>query len=76
MSRPRTYPSARTGVVSSFDAAVGLGAVTSDDGVELGFHCTQITGGGRLIEVGAVVAFAVVPGHQGRWQAAQLRPAP
>jgi cold shock CspA family protein len=63
-------------VVNGFDEPVGIGTVRSDAGVELGFHCTAIADGTRTIEVGARVRFTVVPGHQGRWEAADIRPAP
>ena len=64
-----------TGVVSEFDEAAGLGAVTADDGAVYGFHCTQIADGTRTIEVGTRVCFLVVPWHQGRYEAVALSPA-
>ncbi len=45
----------RLGVVSSFDAVVGLGEVTFDDGATVAFHATAITDGSRSIGVGAAV---------------------
>ena len=65
-----------TGVVTTFDEPVGIGTVTTDDGVEHPFHCTAIADGSRTIEVGARVSFEVVAGRQGRWEAADLRPSP
>ncbi len=65
----------RGGRVSAFDETVGLGTVTDDAGVELGFHCTQIADGSRSIAVGTAVRVAVVAGHRGRWEAARVRPA-
>jgi cold shock CspA family protein len=59
------------GVVVAFDEHAGFGTVRSaDDGRELFFHCTQILDGSRVIDVGAEVAFSVVAGHGGRWEAA------
>ncbi len=60
------------GTVADFDEQKGLGTVRADDGRELAFHCTRIADGSRSIEVGARVSFAVVPGHLGRWEAADL----
>jgi cold shock CspA family protein len=62
-----------TGVVTEFDDPAGFGTVTADDGVEHFFHCTAIADGSRTIEVGARVAFEVVPGRLGRWEASDLR---
>jgi cold shock protein len=62
------------GVVEAFDDPRGLGVVRSDDGVELPFHCTAVADGTRTIAVGARVAYRVVPGRLGRWEAADLRP--
>jgi cold shock CspA family protein len=60
--------------VSSFDAERGLGTVVTDDGRSLPFHCTAIADGSRTIAVGARVAFVVVAGHLGRWEATGLAP--
>ncbi len=62
------------GRVTAFDEAVGLGTVTSDRG-DFGFHCTQIAGGTRLIDVGTEVTFSVVPARLGTWEAAAVTPA-
>ena len=43
------------GVVSSFDAVVGLGEVTLHNGGSVAFHATAITDGWRSIGVGAAV---------------------
>ena len=61
----------------AFDEHVGHGRVRAadGDGEELFFHCTQIADGTRRIDPGAAVAFEVVPGHLGRWEAARVRPA-
>ena len=61
------------GSVAEFDEAKGYGIVRAQDGRELFFHCTQIADGSRTIDVGAEVTFEVVPGHQGRWEAARIR---
>jgi cold shock CspA family protein len=60
------------GTVTAFDERVGLGQVTSDDGVLHDFHCTQIADGSRTISVGTAVEFEVVPGQLGRWEAADV----
>ena len=65
-----------TGTVVAFDEHRGLGTVRATDGRELSFHCTAITDGTRRIEVGTAVAFAVVPGHRGTWEAAEVDPLP
>ena len=67
-----------TGTVVEFDSERGYGAVSSEspeEGAEpLFFHCTAIADGTRTIEVGTKVTYQVVPGHQGRWEAKDLRP--
>jgi cold shock CspA family protein len=60
------------GTVSEFDEAKGYGTVRTDDGRALFFHCTQIADGSRTIPVGAAVEFEIVPGHNGRWEAAAV----
>ena len=62
------------GTVSEFDEAKGYGTVRTEDGRELFFHCTQIADGSRTIQVEADVEFEMVPGHNGRWEAAAIRP--
>ena len=64
----------RRGTVVRFDDHGGYGTVRDDAGEELFFHCTTIVGGSRAIAEGAAVAFEVVPGRLGRWEAAHLRP--
>ena len=61
-------------MVTEFDEARGLGTITADDGTARPFHCTAIADQSRDIEVGAAVAFEVVPGSLGRWEATNLRP--
>ena len=65
----------RAGPVATFDDPEGYGTVTADDrrGTWF-FHCTAIADGTRPIEVGAEVAFEVVPGRLGRFEATDLRP--
>lgn len=63
-----------TGTVRSFDPDRGLGEVVDVDGRVLPFHCTEIADGSRSIPIGATVAFEVVAGRQGRWEAADLHP--
>jgi cold shock CspA family protein len=69
-------PAVTRGVVIAFDEAIGLGTVRAGDGVELGFHCTQIADGTRDIPVGAAVEFVVLAGRHGRWEAGALRAPP
>ena len=61
-----------TGTVVDFDEHRGYGAVRTVDGRELFFHCTAIADGTRRIAVGTEVVFAVVPGHRGQWEAADV----
>ena len=65
-----------TGTVVAFDEHRGYGTVRAEDGRELFFHCTAIADGSRRIDVGAGVVFAVVPGHRGTREAADIRPLP
>jgi cold shock CspA family protein len=62
-----------TGIVAEFDEPKGYGAIRTEDGQELFFHCTQIADGTRTIPVGVNVEFEVVPGHNGNWEAADIR---
>lgn len=62
----------RSGRVTAFDQHAGYGTVKADDGDELFFHCTAIAGGSRTIDVGTPVTYRVVPGHNGRWEAAAV----
>jgi CspA family cold shock protein len=62
------------GRVASFDDAAGLGEVEGDDGRRYPFHCTQIADGSRTIAEGVTVAFEVVAGHRGRWEATAITP--
>ena len=62
------------GRVAEFDEQKGFGYVEGDDGRRLFFHCTQIAGGTRTIDVGTSVTFEVVPGHQGRYEASAVTP--
>ena len=64
--------SIRNGTVSAFDGSVGLGVVTSSDGVDYPFHCIEIADGTRSIPVGADVTFDVLA-KLGRWEAANVR---
>jgi cold shock CspA family protein len=60
--------------VASFDEDRGLGTVVTDDGRSLSFHCAAIADGTRTIQIGTRVAFSVVAGHLGRWEASALAP--
>jgi cold shock CspA family protein len=64
------------GTVSGFDARRGYGTVVTRDGREHVFHLTAIADGSRTIEAGTPVAFEVVAGHLGRWEAADLHRLP
>ena len=61
------------GRVSSFDNARGVGEITADDGTVFPFHCTVIADGTRQIATTTAVEFEIVPGHRGRWEAADVR---
>ena len=63
------------GRVVEFDEHVGAGTVEGEDGVRLFFHCVAIADGSRRIDVGTAVAYEVVPGRLGRWEACGIRPA-
>jgi cold shock CspA family protein len=64
-----------TGEVIAFSQHRGLGEITGDDGATYPFHCSVIADGTRTIAVGSRVAFEIVPGVLGRWEAAAIRPA-
>ena len=68
----RAHDVVHTGVVSAFDADVGLGTISGGDGVEYPFHCIEIADGSRDIPVGTRVGFDVIP-KLGRWEAARIR---
>ena len=66
----------RAGTVVAFDEHVGLGQVeAAAGGRRYRFHCTQIAGGSRRIEVGVRVSFELLAGKGGAWEAADLRTA-
>ena len=60
------------GSVVEFDDPKGYGTIRADDGGEYFFHCTRIADGTRSIDEGAAVTFTVVPGHLGRYEAAEI----
>lgn len=62
------------GTVTSFDAHVGLGQITSSDGAILMFHCAEIADGSRVIDVGTVVNFELLTKFS-RNEASAIRPA-
>jgi cold shock CspA family protein len=62
------------GVVVAFDDHAGFGELRLDDGRDVFFHCTAIADGTRTIDVGTAVSAVVVPGHLGRYEAADVRP--
>lgn len=50
--------SLRHGVVTGFDAGVGLGTIRSDDGTSYRFHGIELLDGSRAVDVGQRVVFA------------------
>ena len=60
------------GVITAFDAAVGLGTVDLD-GVSVPFHCIAISDGSRNISVGAPVT-VVTSRRFGRREAVKVTP--
>jgi cold shock CspA family protein len=62
------------GRVTSFDHTRGLGRVAESDDTDYPFHATAIADGSRAIDVQTSVAFTVVPGHGGRYEARSLTP--
>ncbi len=68
------------GVVAEYDDHAGFGVVEAGEVEPAGsdamkrywFHCTQIEDGSRHAEPGQVVTFRVSPGHNGRWEAAEI----
>lgn len=67
--------SLHAGRVTAFDERRGLGEIEDDEGARYAFHCTQIADGSRTIAVDARVAFVVMPGLLGRWEARGVEPA-
>jgi cold shock protein len=67
------------GRVVSFDEGVGLGEIApigrGGPAEKYRFHCTQIADGSRVVAVGAQVSFRLLAGRDGRWEAADVRPA-
>ena len=61
----------RTGTVTSFDEAEGLGEIAGDDGRTYPFHCIEIADGSRTIALGAAVTFHVLA-KLGRYEAARI----
>lgn len=64
----------RAGRVHDFDEAAGYGTVVDDEGNWF-FHSTAIADGSRSITVGIAVDFLLSPGHLGRMEARDVRPA-
>jgi cold shock CspA family protein len=60
------------GTVTEFDERRGLGTITAEDGRSYSFHATRIADGSRQIAPGAAVAFEIVAGQLGRWEAAAI----
>jgi cold shock CspA family protein len=62
----------RLGRVSSYDRRRGLGVVIDAGGNAFDFHATAIADGTRAIDQDVKVAFTVVAGHRGRYEAQGL----
>jgi len=61
------------GVVTGYDDHAGFGEVqVTPNGATYWFHCTRLLDGTRHAEPGQRVGFGVVPGHAGRWEAAEI----
>ena len=60
------------GEVVAFEDAAGWGTLRTDEGVEVFFHCTQITDGSRTVPVGTAVTAEVRPVGLGRWEATNI----
>jgi cold shock CspA family protein len=67
--------SCRLGSVTTYDDVAGYGELTEETGDVWWFHCTAIADGGRTADVGARVRFRLRPGHLGRYEANDIRPA-
>ncbi len=59
------------GVVTAYDDHAGYGEIEAR-GATYWFHCTRLLDGSRHAEPGQRVSFRVVPGHGGRWEAAEI----
>ena len=64
------------GEVVTFEQHVGLGTVEAEAGERYEFHCTQIAGGTRTIEVGTPVRFRIVSRYKGRLEAYEVTAVP
>jgi cold shock CspA family protein len=62
------------GVVTAFSDDEGSGLLIADDGTEYYFHCTQIAGGNRSIDVGVSAIFDLSPALLGRYEAVDVAP--
>jgi cold shock CspA family protein len=62
------------GHVATFDLAVGVGEVESDDGAVYPFHCTAIYDGSRTIAPETRVRFSLTPGRLGQLEARDIVP--
>ena len=63
-----------TGSVDAFDADIGLGTITAEDGSTYRFHCTAISDGSRDIPIGSTVGFDVAAAGPGHWEARNITP--
>jgi cold shock CspA family protein len=58
-------------VVAGYDDHAGFGEIEAG-GERFWFHCTQLLDDSRHAEPGQAVTFRAVPGHRGRWEAAEI----
>jgi cold shock CspA family protein len=69
----------RQGRVHTYDDAAGYGTVLDDAAENVAgewfFHCTAIADGSRSITTEQPVSFVLTPGHLGRYEATNIRPA-
>ena len=59
------------GIVVEYEDDAGLGEIEAGS-TRYPLHCTRIADGSRHLDVGQPVTFRVVPGHRGRWEAAEV----
>jgi cold shock CspA family protein len=64
-------PTRLDGTVVEYDDHAGLGWIEAGSSRYL-VHCTRIADGSRHLAVGQQVTFRLAPGHDGRWEAAEV----
>lgn len=58
-------------MVVEYDDHAGFGEIEAG-GTRYFVHCTRIADGSRHVEQGQHVTFRSLPGHRGRWEAADV----